>query len=398
MGAEIQKPNDEALRRDLERLAESIVVKGDASGLSASEKTRHYLALCERLRLDPSTQPFQVLRLNGKEIFYAARGATDQLRARWGIDCDLTDGPRVVDTGAGKIICATAKARFAGRTDTSTGAVPVPTGGGEALCNALLKAETKAKRRVTLSILGLGMLDETELETIPATAKAPARQISARSDLVGDEPVPACITEALAELGCAEGAVAIEHAVAVYLDCEPALAQEERAAAGMYLKRRAGVSMSAWQKAVDEGPGVQERFRKACLDAGSIEALAKAWIEHRDDLKAIAIGESEWGFAVQAASGMSGYTEADAKRVLKPEVARLLNPQMDPPPSGSDPTKHTRAEKPEASSTQPPASVAPAPAAAPAPVTSAEASMVEFSETIASVTLVQPWLSVTVTV
>jgi hypothetical protein len=37
---------------------------------------------------------------------------------------------------------------------------------GDALANALMKPETKAKRRVTLSIAGLGWLDETELETI----------------------------------------------------------------------------------------------------------------------------------------------------------------------------------------------------------------------------------------
>jgi hypothetical protein len=35
------------------------------------------------------------------------------------------------------------------------------------LANCYLKAITKAKRRVTLSLLGLGMLDETEVETIP---------------------------------------------------------------------------------------------------------------------------------------------------------------------------------------------------------------------------------------
>src|SRR5690606_24912460 len=35
------------------------------------------------------------------------------------------------------------------------------------LANAYMKAETKAKRRVTLSICGLGWLDETETETIP---------------------------------------------------------------------------------------------------------------------------------------------------------------------------------------------------------------------------------------
>jgi hypothetical protein len=54
-----------------------------------------------------------------------------------------------------------------GRTDESTGAVPIKGVHGEALANAFLKAETKAKRRVTLSICGLGLLDETELETIP---------------------------------------------------------------------------------------------------------------------------------------------------------------------------------------------------------------------------------------
>jgi hypothetical protein len=33
--------------------------------------------------------------------------------------------------------------------------------------NALMKAVTKAKRRLTLSLVGLGWLDETEVETIP---------------------------------------------------------------------------------------------------------------------------------------------------------------------------------------------------------------------------------------
>jgi hypothetical protein len=38
---------------------------------------------------------------------------------------------------------------------------------GDALANALMKCETKAKRRVTLSLASLGWLDETELDTIP---------------------------------------------------------------------------------------------------------------------------------------------------------------------------------------------------------------------------------------
>jgi hypothetical protein len=64
------------------------------------------------------------------------------------------------------VVTARAKDRQ-GREDESTGAVTVGNLRGDALANALMKAETKAKRRVTLSIAGLGWLDETELETIP---------------------------------------------------------------------------------------------------------------------------------------------------------------------------------------------------------------------------------------
>ncbi|EOV0478051.1 hypothetical protein ACOIM4_001927, partial [Campylobacter coli] len=45
-----------------------------------------------------------------------------------------------------------------------TGALNIKNLGGDNLANAIMKAITKAKRRVTLSICGLGMLDESELD------------------------------------------------------------------------------------------------------------------------------------------------------------------------------------------------------------------------------------------
>ena len=61
----------------------------------------------------------------------------------------------------------TADARTAdGRTDSGTGAVCIKGLAGEAKANAIMKAETKAKRRVTLSICGLGMTDESEVGSI----------------------------------------------------------------------------------------------------------------------------------------------------------------------------------------------------------------------------------------
>lgn len=62
----------------------------------------------------------------------------------------------------------------------------------EALANALMKAETKAKRRVTLSIAGLGLLDESELEDA-APARPPVMEPRRRSEreVTVEEPSPA---------------------------------------------------------------------------------------------------------------------------------------------------------------------------------------------------------------
>jgi hypothetical protein len=60
-----------------------------------------------------------------------------------------------------------------GRTDIARGAVNISGLKGEMLANAMMKAETKAKRRATLSICGLGLLDEVEVETIPGATPLP---------------------------------------------------------------------------------------------------------------------------------------------------------------------------------------------------------------------------------
>jgi hypothetical protein len=68
----------------------------------------------------------------------------------------------------GDLYLVTARAQDqTGREDESLGAVALGTLKGDALANALMKAETKATRRVTLSLAGLGWLDETEIATIP---------------------------------------------------------------------------------------------------------------------------------------------------------------------------------------------------------------------------------------
>jgi hypothetical protein len=146
------------------RVVESMVLRGDISALSPEERARFYTQMCEALGLTAATQPFAILRLNGKEILYPTRGATDQLAAIHRLNREIIDGPRVIDVAGTKMIYAVCRATHPnGRVETAVATVPV----SDPL-NGLMKAETKAKRRATLSILGLGMLDETEIETIPA--------------------------------------------------------------------------------------------------------------------------------------------------------------------------------------------------------------------------------------
>jgi hypothetical protein len=65
-----------------------------------------------------------------------------------------------------------------GRLSENQGAVAIAHLKGDALANAVLKATTKAIRRAVLAHCGLGMLDETEAETIPNARMEPMVQVS----------------------------------------------------------------------------------------------------------------------------------------------------------------------------------------------------------------------------
>ncbi len=152
-------PNDQA------SVLEQVVINGDLSKLSPEQRVSYYKSVCESVGLNPLTKPFDYIVLNGKLTLYARKDATDQLRARDNVSITRLEREIVND-----ICLVTAYAETSSRHDAATGAVNIKGLTGDALANAFMKAETKAKRRVTLSICGLGMLDETEIETIPAEA------------------------------------------------------------------------------------------------------------------------------------------------------------------------------------------------------------------------------------
>src|SRR5258707_1713842 len=153
------------------RVVESLVLRGDISALTPEERSRYYVQLCKSLGLSPAALPFTPLRLNGQEILYASRTATDQLTAIHRLTREIVDGPKVIDLAGMKLVYAVCKATHPNaRSETAVATVPLTDP-----VNVLMKCETKAKRRATLSILGLGMLDETEVETILSGVKSQPR-------------------------------------------------------------------------------------------------------------------------------------------------------------------------------------------------------------------------------
>lgn len=150
-------------------ILEKLALNGDVSGLQPKEKVAYYRALCSRVGLDPATQPFKLLRLSGKEVFYCDRGGAAQLNRVHGVSHTIVS--REVTNGC-YVVTSRASGKD-GRHLDSIGAVPIDGIKGEALCNCMMKAETKSKRRATLDLLGLGMLDETEVHSIPGAEPVP---------------------------------------------------------------------------------------------------------------------------------------------------------------------------------------------------------------------------------
>ncbi len=154
------------------QIMETVLIKGDLSRLTPDERNIYYFRLCESVGLNPLTQPIEYITLNGKLRLYAKKDCTDQLRSIHKVS--VTDMTETEREGVYIVKCKVQNAE--GRTDMAIGAVNIAGLKSEALANAMMKCETKSKRRATLSICGLGLLDETEVDDIPSTQKAPVER------------------------------------------------------------------------------------------------------------------------------------------------------------------------------------------------------------------------------
>lgn len=189
----------EFVARPSPQVLEQVLAENRFENLTHPQRLQFLHAVCESLKINSLTSPFKFINLKGKLSMYGTRDLTDQLRKRDKVSIRIADRAHV-----GDVYMVTARAILPdGREDESIGALPVGNLKGEDLANALMKCETKAKRRVTLSICGLGFVpDESELDTVP---HAPAERVEHVVERIKEtaeatgQPIPASATEVIEE-------------------------------------------------------------------------------------------------------------------------------------------------------------------------------------------------------
>lgn len=163
---------------------ESIVVTGDLILLSAEDRVKFYVQVCEAMHLDVRIRPlqyFEQIDRNGKHnlILYALRNASVQLSHHHGLSTSLSK-PEIQQDVVMFTAIVTDKA---GRTDSAVGAQSLKGLSGKDYADAIMAAQTKAKRRAILDFVGSGLLDESEVEGMNGSP------VEMKSDLI-DSYVP----------------------------------------------------------------------------------------------------------------------------------------------------------------------------------------------------------------
>lgn len=140
-----------------------ILATGDLSKLSNEQRVAYYLDTCESLGLNPRSRPFDWLMLDGKLVLYPNKSCGEQLRRQHMISVRVMRREVV-----GEMFVVEVEGRTPnGRTDQSSKYVPLKDGRGQKLvgnnlANAFAKAETGAKRRLVLSMVGLASPPDPE--------------------------------------------------------------------------------------------------------------------------------------------------------------------------------------------------------------------------------------------
>jgi hypothetical protein len=156
------------------RVIEGVVVGGNLAPLTPEQRVRYLKRVCENLRLNWETNPFIYLPGEGGKLqLFPTKDCAAQLRRRDTVSIEVTGRTYLPEQGVYMVeVVATTPD---GRKDSAIGCVGVKGMSHENLANQMMRAETKAKRRVTMSLCGLGLDGDDDAQIIAAKPLAGSR-------------------------------------------------------------------------------------------------------------------------------------------------------------------------------------------------------------------------------
>lgn len=178
MNTQLQTTQSQSVApNDVSAAALELALAGDLARLTVEDRLKYIARTCELVGLNPLTKPFDIMSFNGKTVLYANKSCAEQLRKIHGVSVEIVE--RKVEFGCLIVRCKATDG--SGRHDEALAAVPFNEKNPELASNAMMKAETKAKRRVTFSICGLGFAADIDHDQTQTASSVVATEHSAAS-------------------------------------------------------------------------------------------------------------------------------------------------------------------------------------------------------------------------
>jgi hypothetical protein len=173
---------------------EKVILNADLSSLTGEQRVNYYMQVCNQYGLDAFTRPFEYIKLNNKLVLYATKSCASALQELKSISVEIVKQEQFQDVWIVTVRGTRANEKAAdGRVIAeNVGITPIKGLSGDQLSNSIMKAVTKAQRRLILQMCGLGSTDETELQSIANVSPQPVVKVEVdeQGEIAAEEVIP----------------------------------------------------------------------------------------------------------------------------------------------------------------------------------------------------------------
>ena len=156
------------------------LIRGDVSSVPRESLLRYIFTFCERVGISPLAVPFSLMKTQRGMQLFANRNFYDAVASKYSVSRECVGEGFFEGT---KLYYTRYRATTPDGRVTEDMALVDTTGlNGNDLANAIMKAHTKGRNRVTRAHLGFPFPDETEAETVPGASVVSIEEVPSASN------------------------------------------------------------------------------------------------------------------------------------------------------------------------------------------------------------------------